>query len=70
MIQRSWPGPVDAERAVLGQRAVARPAGLGGAAGQEPEEEQDPGRAGSIQNDRALIRGNAMSGAPIWSGTT
>ena len=26
--------------------------------------------SGSIQNDRALIRGNAMSGAPIWSGTT
>ena len=35
MIQRSWPDPGDAERAVLGERAVARPAGLGGAAGHE-----------------------------------
>jgi hypothetical protein len=26
--------------------------------------------SGSIQNDRALILGKAMSGAPIWSGTT
>ena len=26
--------------------------------------------SGSIQNESALIRGNAMSGAPIWSGTT
>ena len=26
--------------------------------------------SGSIQNDSALIRGKAMSGAPIWSGTT
>ena len=25
--------------------------------------------SGSSQNDSALIRGNAMSGAPIWSGT-
>ncbi len=26
--------------------------------------------SGSSQKDSALIRGNAMSGAPIWSGTT
>jgi hypothetical protein len=26
--------------------------------------------SGSIQNDSALILGKAMSGAPIWSGTT
>ena len=26
--------------------------------------------SGSSHRDRALIRGNAMSGAPIWSGTT
>ena len=25
--------------------------------------------SGSSQNERALMRGNAMSGAPIWSGT-
>ena len=35
---------------------------------RKPEAISSP-PSGSSQNDRALIRGNAMSGAPIWSGT-
>jgi hypothetical protein len=35
---------------------------------RKPEAISSP-PSGSSQNDSALIRGNAMSGAPIWSGT-
>ena len=65
MIQRSMPVPsVAGERAVGGPaRAAPRrhPRGSPRTSGCRP--------GGTSQNESALMRGNAMSIAPIWSGT-
>ena len=60
-----------AERRLGGERGVGRPAGGEGAAlGEEASTASSRRPTGSIQNDSAFRRGNAMSGAPIISGIT
>ena len=65
MIHRSWPGARRLERPVGRERRVAtssRPPPTPPT--KKPESRRIP-PSGSIQNDSALIRGKAMSGAPI-----
>ncbi len=60
-----------ADRRVGRERGVGRPAGREGAArarGSWPASSSPA--IGSSQNDSAFSRGNAMSGAPIISGST
>ncbi len=66
MIHRSVPGPLycapDSGGYSVQPDAAAPPEA------RKPEAISAP-PSGSSQNDSALIRGKAMSGAPIWSGT-
>ena len=59
-----------AERRPGGQRRVAGPAGVEGAAGTRKLARNSRPAIGSIQKQSAFRRGNAMSGAPIISGRT
>ncbi|MDZ7728311.1 MAG: hypothetical protein U5Q44_09040 [Dehalococcoidia bacterium] len=59
---------VDTCTGLLCERAVCRPACVCRTAREEPGEHEEAA-GGSSQNERALMRGNAMSAAPICSGT-
>ena len=66
IVKKTCPiGCVDRERRVrrpaAGERAARR---------EERQQHHDARPSGSIQNDSAFRRGNAMSGAPIMSGRT
>ena len=64
-VKNCWP-----ERRVGRERGVGGPAGGEGAARGEERASIITPAIGSIQNDSAFRRGNAMSGAPIISGIT
>ena len=66
MIQRSVPTP--GRELVLGERAVARSSPPAAAPPSGKPSIAIRAESGSSQNDRALMRGKAMSGAPIISG--
>ncbi len=66
MIQRSVPVPWNAGPDSGGYSV--QPDAAAPPEARKPDAMSAP-PSGSSQNDRALMRGNAMSGAPIWSGT-